>query len=399
MRDSRVKLRLLRDKYKCTASGLCPVGSFFFFVCRSETRQDTMPDYRKNSMIIDFSVVPTRPTISDIHKFVFESLQITMASIKSIQLSSAKSYVYLEMESAALAEQLVAENNRKFSIKTDGGEYEIPMYVADGGVEVKICDLPPHMPNNIIAKHLAAFGEVISIKDDVWREYFPGLPNGNRTVRMRIQKAIPSYLSMENETAYIRYRNQVPTCRYCSRNLHVGSKCSDVRKALAKSVNERLSLASIVQGLNPILTESTNTSNTSSQGGQSSTVPVSGGTQHGSSTSDVIAADTMVVESEVTVDVSKTDQHSSTATLEPFDISDSETEDNNEMGIRERQHTINSTDRSTDSVAGCMESDETMDDQQDSWREVRSKRSVSPRLAETSKIKAKRQSRSKNRSK
>lgn len=210
-------------------------------------------------MIIDFSVVPTRPTVSEIHNFVFECLKITMASIKSIQLSITKSYAYLEMESAALAEKLVAENNRKFSIKTEEGEYDIPMFIVDGGVEVKVHDLPPHMPNATIVKQLTIYGEVISIKNDVWRDYFPGLPNGNRTVRMRIQKAIPSYLSIEDEIAYIRYRNQVPTCRYCSRNLHVGSKCADVRKALAESVNERLSLASIVQGVNPKIPASTET--------------------------------------------------------------------------------------------------------------------------------------------
>lgn len=354
-----------------------------------------MPDYRKNSMIIDFSVVPTRPAISEIHKFVFESLKITMASIKSIQLSTTKSYVYLEMESSALAEQLVAENNRKFSIKIDGGEYAIPMFIADGAVEVKVCDLPPHMPNSIIAKHLAAYGEVMSIKDDVWREYFPGLPNGNRTVRMRIQKAIPSYLSIETETAYIRYKNQVPTCRYCSRNLHVGTKCSDVRKALSKSVNERLSLASIVQGVNPILPESTQTANTTSPENTSS---VSGGnnSQRLSSMDPPLTTDAMTVETEI-ANLVNADPQSSKAVVQSFDISDSEMENSNRRKQRELRGATNSTERSTASTVGSMDTHDTMGDQQENWREIRSKRVGSPRLAETSKIEAKRQSRSRHR--
>ncbi|KAL1395977.1 hypothetical protein pipiens_010846 [Culex pipiens pipiens] len=50
-----------------------------------------------------------------------------------------------------------------------------------------------------------------------------------------------------------------PTCRHCSRYLHVGQKCSDVKKAITGSVNSRLTLADIVLGVNPSTEEKQNT--------------------------------------------------------------------------------------------------------------------------------------------
>ncbi|KAL9699018.1 hypothetical protein quinque_002459 [Culex quinquefasciatus] len=70
---------------------------------------------------------------------------------------------------------------------------------------------------------------------------------------MKLKKSIPSYVNMEDECAYVKYRNQIATCRYCGRNLHIGSKCSDVKKALSGNSANGLTLAQIVGGMNPIV--------------------------------------------------------------------------------------------------------------------------------------------------
>ncbi|KAL1373744.1 hypothetical protein pipiens_005098 [Culex pipiens pipiens] len=161
--------------------------------------------------------------------------------------------VFLEMGSTEQAEALVLKHHLKHALQADSQDYAIPLYMADGSVEVKVYDLPPYLPNGTIAKHLSAFGEVLSIKDDVWQKFFPGVPNGTRTVRMKLKKSIPSYVNMEDECAYVKYRNQIATCRYCGRNLHIGSKCSDVKKALSGNSANGLTLAQIVGGMNPIV--------------------------------------------------------------------------------------------------------------------------------------------------
>ncbi|KAL9699604.1 hypothetical protein quinque_003045 [Culex quinquefasciatus] len=161
--------------------------------------------------------------------------------------------VFLEMGSTEQAEALVLKHHLKHALQADSQDYAIPLYMADGSVEVKVYELPPYLPNGTIAKHLSAFGEVLSIKDDVWQKFFPGVPNGTRTVRMKLKKSIPSYVNMEDECAYVKYRNQIATCRFCGRNLHIGSKCSDVKKALSGNSANGLTLAQIVGGMNPIV--------------------------------------------------------------------------------------------------------------------------------------------------
>ncbi|EDS29679.1 conserved hypothetical protein [Culex quinquefasciatus] len=101
----------------------------------------------------------------------------------------------------------------------------IPIFVEDGSIEVKVHDLPPRMPNHMIEDHLQQYGEIISIHDEVWRDFFPGVPNGVRVVRMKIQKPIPSFVKIEGLSAYIAHKNQIKTCRYCTQKLHAGQKC------------------------------------------------------------------------------------------------------------------------------------------------------------------------------
>lgn len=209
--------------------------------------------YRKNSLVIDFTSIPAKINLEQVRSFVFDKLELNISQVKNLQLSMTNARVFLEMATTEQAEALVILHNQQHSLDVDGQNYPIPLYMADGSIEVKVYDLPPYLPNGTIAKHLSAFGEVISIKNDVWQKFFPGVPNGTRTVRMKLKKSIPSYVNMEDECAYIKYRNQTATCRYCGRNLHIGSKCSDVKKALSGNEGNGLTLAQIVDGRNPVL--------------------------------------------------------------------------------------------------------------------------------------------------
>lgn len=209
-----------------------------------------MRGYRKNTLVIDFGPVPKKPTITQIRKFAFEQLKLDIAQIRNLQLSMTKSFVYIEMSPEISAEELVAEFDMKLAMTSeDGVQTLIPMHTADGATEVKIHDLPPYLPDQSIRKKLEEFGEILSITNEVWKEHFPGVPTGTRIVRMRIRKSIPSYVNFEDEVGFIRYRNQQATCRHCSRNLHVGQKCSEIKKAIG--VNSSLTLADIIQGKNP----------------------------------------------------------------------------------------------------------------------------------------------------
>lgn len=343
-----------------------------------------MPNYRKNTLIIDFSGLPTRPSVPDTKKFAFDCLKIDMKQVKNFQLGMSKPCVFVEMETAALAEDLVAQNNRKFYFKANGKDYAIPLLIADGAIEVKLYDLPPYLPNETVTKHFQPCGTVISIKNDTWHDPdLAGVPNGVRIMRMRLKKAIPSYVPIEEEVAYTRYRNQIPTCKHCSRNLHVGSKCSDVRKALSSGVNNRLTLANILKGVNPELP-------------LAPTIPA--GEEHTAPSDPTTAALQLTDDSasdvsfdEVPGSIPSTAVGQNSAEISPTPIAVSEVKINASPPF-----TGFDNSKSDRHVRNVM--DQTMVNLEEGWRDVvSSKRPGSPKLAE--KHESKRQSSSKHHSK
>lgn len=210
-----------------------------------------MSGYRKNSFVIDCSVLPARPKMDKLKEFIFDKLQLTMNIIKNVQTLLTRAQAIIEVESPELVEQIVAQHNLKHTIEHENNEYFIPLFPADDAIEVKVSDLPPHMPNNIVAKYFAPYGEILSIKNETWKEHFPGLPNCVRILRMRLRKAIPSYVAVDGEMSYVMYRNQVRTCRHCANALHIGRSCADARKEHSRDLNARLTAAQIVQGIVP----------------------------------------------------------------------------------------------------------------------------------------------------
>lgn len=206
----------------------------------------TMSGYRKNSFVIDFSVMPIRPKLNVVQDFVFTKMKLDMNLVKNLQTSITKSQVIIEVDSAATAENIVAQHSLKHSLEHDKQLYPIPVHPADNAIEVKVYDLPPHMPNQLIASHFAAFGKVISVRNDVWKEYFPGIPNGVRIVRMEVQRPIPSYVPVSGELSYVLHVNQVKTCRHCAQKIHIGKSCAAARKVATARSGATPTLAEIV---------------------------------------------------------------------------------------------------------------------------------------------------------
>lgn len=205
-----------------------------------------MAGFRKNSIVIDFSVMPVRPKLNVVQEFLFKQMSLDMSLVKNLQTSITKSHVIIELDSAATAENVVMLHNMKHTLEHDKQLYHIPVHPTDNAIEVKVYDLPPHMPNNLISAQFSAYGKVLSVKNDVWKDYFPGIPNGVRIIRMEIQTPIPSYVPVAGELSYVLYSNQVKTCRHCTQKVHIGKTCSAARKESSQNAGEKSTLAEIV---------------------------------------------------------------------------------------------------------------------------------------------------------
>ena len=211
-----------------------------------------MDDYRKDSVYLDFSGMPVRPKLEKIHELISKKIQLDMNKVNCIQPSMTKARVIIELKSQAYVEELVAGHSLKHTVEINNKEYAIPIVPYDNAIEVRIADLPSYFSTETIARHLAQYGEVLSTQTEVWKNFWPGLPTGVRLARMRIKKPIPSYIPMATHTAFITYRNQIRTCRYCVRPLHIGRTCNEARKELGHDINSRLIAAQVVQGVDPL---------------------------------------------------------------------------------------------------------------------------------------------------
>lgn len=138
-------------------------------------------------------------------EFLKHRIKLDMADVKSIQLHHLENCVFVEMNNASLAPQLQKQHHLRHSFVYEGRDYFVPVYVDGPNTIVKIHDLPPQMSNTAISNYMQQYGKVISIQNDVRKNFFPGVPNGVRVVRMRIEKPLPSYVAVDGHRSYISY--------------------------------------------------------------------------------------------------------------------------------------------------------------------------------------------------
>nr|ABF18121.1 hypothetical conserved protein [Aedes aegypti] len=170
-----------------------------------------MHSHRKNTLVVDFGVLPKRPAIEQVEEFLQKFVKLDMADVRNIQLHTLKSCVFIEMNDAGVAPRLQKQHHLQHCFIREGLKYYIPIYVDGPTTTVRIHDLPPQMSNTVIWDHMEQYGKIISIHNEVWKNYFKGVPNGVRVVRMRMEKKVPSYIVINNERTFVSYPNTNPT--------------------------------------------------------------------------------------------------------------------------------------------------------------------------------------------
>uniref|UniRef100_A0A0P6J4B7 Putative translation elongation factor ef-1 alpha/tu n=1 Tax=Aedes aegypti TaxID=7159 RepID=A0A0P6J4B7_AEDAE len=189
-----------------------------------------MSRHRRNTLVVDFSTLPKRPALDQVEEFLKHRIKLDMADVKSIQLHHLENCVFIEMNNASLAPRLHKQHHLQHSFVYEGRDYFVPVYVDGPNTVVKIHDLPPQMSNTAITNFMQQYGKVISIQNDVWKNFFPGVPNGVRVLRMKIEKPLPSYVAVDGHRSYISFpkadtnqQQRTPSGTTAKSNSHVPS--------------------------------------------------------------------------------------------------------------------------------------------------------------------------------
>lgn len=197
-----------------------------------------MAGARKNTLVIDFSVLPVRPDVAKVQQFLEHEIRLQYTDIRSIQLHHSRNCVLIEMKSKEIVARYQSDHNWKRSMLCNNTKFRIPVYADCDAVTVRVHDLPPSMSHATVADHMLKYGEVISIRNEKWKHYFPGISNGVRVLRMNLLRQIPSFITIENEITMISYIDQPKSCQRCTGPYHPGTKCPDSTVAPAEKSSQ-----------------------------------------------------------------------------------------------------------------------------------------------------------------
>ncbi|XP_058446635.1 uncharacterized protein LOC131427453 [Malaya genurostris] len=198
------------------------------------TKPKTWPT-RPNSICIDFKRCKVRPAANEIEILLKERMHLDANNVTEIQFNKASNCVYIMFKRESDAIAFASVNNEVHSVECDNIKYKIPVHMVDNAIQVRVHDLPPQSTDEYVRESMSQYGEVLSIEREVWQNFFPGIRNGVREVRMQLRKAIPSYIICNQDGKHpcktlITYENQLVTCQFCEQPAHYGKPCTETAK-------------------------------------------------------------------------------------------------------------------------------------------------------------------------
>ncbi|EDS38828.1 conserved hypothetical protein [Culex quinquefasciatus] len=77
-----------------------------------------MSKYRRNAVVIDYNVLPVRPDIESVSKFIINNLELDLKKVNNIQLNNSRNHVIIELGSPEEAWDLAEQHNLRHKIST-----------------------------------------------------------------------------------------------------------------------------------------------------------------------------------------------------------------------------------------------------------------------------------------
>ncbi|EDS42693.1 conserved hypothetical protein [Culex quinquefasciatus] len=133
--------------------------------------------------------------------------------------------------SAAFADSAVASSIIDKPLVYQG--CKIPIYLDNNATEIRVLDLPLGISNDDVVKVMSKYGEILTITNDRWINFFPGIPNGVRTLRMLLRQPTPKSITVNNAAATVTIIGKKSLCKLKAKN----KKCADSTKKVNQKSN------------------------------------------------------------------------------------------------------------------------------------------------------------------
>lgn len=191
---------------------------------------------RENTFRIDFSCFPIKPTYEKVHAFCRQVLNLKKEDVLRLQCHRGEQCAFVKVTDLTLAQKIVDEHDGRHEVDIGGKKSKLRITMEDGSVEVKVHDLPEDVSKEKIIEFLSAFGDVLSLQELMWGESFEfgGIPLGIWSARMLVRQNIDSWVTIDGQQAYIGYKGQLQSCKYCKEQAHSGISCVQNKKLLVQ---------------------------------------------------------------------------------------------------------------------------------------------------------------------
>lgn len=126
------------------------------------------------------------------------------------------------------AVDICAQSNGTYGYTHSTGEHSV-VCVSMSGLgprRVRVANLPPELPDNVVQLAFACFGDVKCIQEEFWsQQYRYKVSTGIRIISIDIKMHIPSHLNTEGTRALVSYDGQPATCYCCRQPGHTYHNC------------------------------------------------------------------------------------------------------------------------------------------------------------------------------
>ncbi|XP_069191986.1 calphotin-like [Procambarus clarkii] len=156
-------------------------------------------------------------------------LRVDVASVCGVQLVSEHRAVVKFCSTAVYRDFVDCYDGRTFTLPGGGGS----VIVSDRCSEttyVAVHGAPFEFPDSLLQRHFNRYGRVLSVRmNAVSSGRWKGIPNGTRTVALRLKDSIPSSLQLLGFMVRVFYGGQPRTCFRCGLLGHQAAGCDASR--------------------------------------------------------------------------------------------------------------------------------------------------------------------------
>ncbi|CAG9816519.1 unnamed protein product [Phaedon cochleariae] len=164
----------------------------------------------------------------EIHKLILDKLKFKLEEVKAIGIIGIK--VYIQLASQEIVRRTIEGHGDHIVSTEDSERYNVEIRDGNAITTVRVHYIPIHMGNEAIIKAESHYGQVISLKNEVWGKSmsYP-VPSGVRAIDMVLSQPIPSYIVIYGKNTLITYSGQKRTCTFCSSEEHMLKNCPNNR--------------------------------------------------------------------------------------------------------------------------------------------------------------------------